>query len=90
MTPENRDGRAESGPLAEAIRQATDRSVELAWADQDYIGAKVVKAAEELDIIPEIVRHPQARHGFVLLPRRTGCGKIFGMGNTMQEAREGL
>ncbi len=70
VTPADRDGWAEIGPLTEAIQQATDGSVELAWADQGYTGSKAAKAAEEQDITLEIVRLHQAKRGFVLLPRR--------------------
>nr|WP_232092001.1 transposase [Acetobacter aceti] len=70
VTPANRDDRAEVGPLAKAVQRATDGSVKLAWADQGYTGSKAAKAAEEQDITLEIVRLPQAKRGFVLLPRR--------------------
>lgn len=68
VTPANRDDRAEVGPLAEAIQRATEGSVELAWVDQGYTGSKAAKAAEGQDITLEIVRLPQAKRGFVLLP----------------------
>ncbi|NHO31492.1 IS5 family transposase [Acetobacter fallax] len=77
ITPANRDDRAETGPLAEAIRQATDGSVELAWADQGYIGSKAAKAAEEQGITLEIIRLPLAKRGFVLLPRRWIAERSF-------------
>ncbi|GBQ43401.1 transposase [Komagataeibacter saccharivorans NRIC 0614] len=70
VTPTDRDDRAEVAPLAQAIQQATDGSVELAWADQGYTGSKPAKAAREQDITLEIVRLPQAKRGFVLLLRR--------------------
>lgn len=70
VTPANRDDRAETGPLAEALQQAIDGSVELVWADQGYTGSKPAKAAKEQGITLEIVRLLQAKRGFVLLPRR--------------------
>ena len=70
VTPANRDDRAETGLLAKALQQATDGSVELVWADQGYTSSKPAKAAREQGIILEIIRLPQAKRGFVLLPRR--------------------
>ena len=70
VTPANRDDRAETGPLAEVLQKATDGSVELVWADQGYTGSKPAKAAREQGITLEIIRLPQAKRGFVLLPRR--------------------
>jgi len=70
VTPANRGDRAETGPLAKALQQATDGSVELVWADQGYTGSKPAKAAREQGITLEIIRLPQAKRGFVLLLRR--------------------
>lgn len=53
------------GPPAEAIQQATDSSVELVWA-----GSKAANAAKEHDITLEIIRLPQVKWGFILLPYR--------------------
>lgn len=49
------------GPLAQAIQQATDGSVQLFWADQGYTGAKAENAAREQDTTLEIVRLPHAK-----------------------------
>lgn len=45
-------------------------TVELAWADQGYTGKKAREAAQEHDITLQIVKLPEAKKGFVLLPRR--------------------
>jgi transposase len=45
VTPANVDDRAEVGRLAEAIQEATDESVTLAYVDQGYIGEKPAEAA---------------------------------------------
>ena len=49
--------------LAEAVQEATGESVELAYVDKGYTG-------EEHGIRLEVVKRPEAKRGFVLLPRR--------------------
>jgi transposase len=56
--------------LAEAVREATGEAVELAYVEQGYTGEKPADAAEEHGIRLEVVKRPEAKRGFVLLPRR--------------------
>jgi transposase len=70
VTPANADDRAEVGRLAEAVQIATGNSVEIAFADQGYNGEKAAAAAEEHGIDLCIVRLPETKRGFVLVPRR--------------------
>ena len=56
--------------LAEAVQEATGESVELAYVDQGYTGEEPAEAAEEHGIRLEVVKRPEAKRGFVLLPRR--------------------
>jgi len=70
VTPANADDRAEVGRLAGAVQMATGNSVEIAFADQGYNGEKAAAAAEEHGIDLCIVRLPETKKGFVLLPRR--------------------
>ena len=56
--------------LAQAMQEATSESVELAYVDQGYTGEKPPEAAEEHGIRLEVVKHQEAKRGFVLLPRR--------------------
>ena len=70
VTPANRDDRAEVGRLAEAIQLATGQSVELAYVDQGYTGERPAAAAQDHGIALEVVKLPEAKRGFVLLPRR--------------------
>jgi transposase len=58
------------GHLAEAVQEATGESVELAYVDQGYTGEKPAEAAKEHGIRLEVVKRPEAKRGFVLLPRR--------------------
>ena len=58
------------GELAEAVQEATGESVELAYVDQGYTGEQPAEEAEAHDIRLEVVKHEEAKRGFVLLPRR--------------------
>lgn len=66
----SRDDRVEVGRLAAAIQEATEESVELAYVDQDYTGEKPAKTVRAQGIALEVVRSPEAKCGFVQLPRR--------------------
>ena len=70
VTPANEQDRAQVEQLAREIQEATDESVELAWVDQGYTGAEPAAAAASHGIQLEVVKLPEARKGFVLLPRR--------------------
>jgi transposase len=70
VTPADRDDRAEVGRLAAAIQDATGETVEIAYVDQGYTGDRPAAAAKEHGIALEVVKLPEAKRGFVLLPRR--------------------
>ena len=77
VTPATADDRAEVGRLAAAVQEATGESVELAFVDQGYTGEKPAAAAKEHGITLEVVRLPEAKRGFVLLPRRWVVERSF-------------
>jgi transposase len=70
VTPATADDRAQVGQLAQAVQVATGESVDLAYVDQGYTGEKAAAAAREHGIELEVVKLPEAKRGFVLLPRR--------------------
>ena len=70
VTPASEQDRAQVEKLAEAVQEATGESVELAYVDQGYTGEEPAEAAEEHGIRLEVVKRPEAKRGFVLLPRR--------------------
>lgn len=63
--------------LAEEVQRITDDSVELAYVDQGYTGQSAVQAAEKHGIRLEVVKHTEAKRGFVLLPRRWVVERSF-------------
>ena len=63
--------RAQVEKLAEAVQQITGDHVELAYVDQGYTGEAAQDAAAAVHGIQlHVVKHTQAKRGFVLLPRR--------------------
>jgi transposase len=70
VTPASEQDRAQVEKLAEAVQEATGESVELAYVDQGYTGEEPAEAAEEHGIRLEVVKRPEAKRGFVLLPKR--------------------
>jgi transposase len=78
VTPANEQDRAQVEELARAVQEVTDEHVELAYVDQGYTGEEPASAAEKQGIILEVVRLPEAKRGFVLLPRRWVVERSFG------------
>lgn len=77
VTPATADDRAEVNRLAAAVQEATGESVELAFVDQGYTGEKPAAAARQHGITLKVVRLPEAKRGFVLLPRRWVVERSF-------------
>ena len=71
------DDRAEVGRLAQAVQDATGDSVSLAYVDQGYTGERAAEAAQAHGIALEVVKLPEAKKGFVLLPRRWVVERSF-------------
>ena len=78
VTPADEQDRAQVGALCEAMHEATGESVELIYADQGYTGEETFDEAAGHKIILEVVKLPEAKRGFVLLPRRWVVERSFG------------
>jgi transposase len=70
VSPANEQERAYVGELADRVQEATGESVEIAFVDQGYTGERASEEAEAHGITLEVVKHEEAKRGFVLLPRR--------------------
>lgn len=70
VTPADEQDRAQVEQLAAAVQAATGETVELAYVDQGYTGDEPAAAAQAHGIALSVVKLPEAKHGFVLLPRR--------------------
>lgn len=77
VTPANEQDRAQVGELAQAVQGVTGHSVELAFVDAGYTGEQAAKEAEAAGMRLEVVKLPQAKRGFVLLPRRWVVERSF-------------
>ncbi len=78
VTPADEQERDQVAVLAEAVQEATGESVELAFVDQGYTGDEPDADAASYGIQLEVVSLPEAKRGFVLLPRRWVVERSFG------------
>src|SRR5438874_11703766 len=77
VTPANEQDRAQVGELAQAVQEATGHSVELAFVDAGYTGEQAAKEAQAAGMRLEVIKLPEAKRGFVLLPRRWVVERSF-------------
>jgi transposase len=70
VTAANEQDRAQVADLTEKVQQVTGESVQVAFVDQGYTGETAATAAQANGIRLEVVKLPEAKKGFVLLPRR--------------------
>jgi len=78
VTPADEQDRAQVGALAQQVQAVTGASVEVVFVDQGYTGEIAQQQAAEHDMVLEVVKLPQAKKGFVLLPRRWVVERSFG------------
>lgn len=78
VTPANEQDRAQVAELAQQVQQMTGQAVEVAFVDQGYTGEQAATDAEAAGIRLEVVKLPEAKKGFVLLPRRWVVERSFG------------
>jgi len=77
VTPANEQERAQVAELATAVQEATGQHVEVAFVDQGYTGEEAEQAAAQEGIRLDVVKLPEAKRGFVLLPRRWVVERSF-------------
>jgi transposase len=77
VTAANEQDRAQVVELAQAVQAATGDQVRLAYVDQGYTGAQPEADAAAHGMRLEVVKHHQAKRGFVLLPRRWVVERSF-------------
>jgi transposase len=70
LTPANAQERAQGAPRAAAGQAETGETITLAYVDQGYTGDAPAAEAAADGSAREGVKLPDAKHGFVLLPRR--------------------
>jgi transposase len=70
VTAANEQDRRQVEQLARDVQEQTGESVQLAYVDQGYTGQEPAEAALKNGMGLSVVKLPQAKRGFVLLPRR--------------------
>src|SRR5918994_1185058 len=78
VTPADEQERRQVDQLAAAVQQATGATVEVAYVAQGYTGEQPGAQAATRGIRLEVVKHTEAKRGFVLLPRRWVVERDFG------------
>ena len=81
ITAANQQDRAQVAELAQAVQAATGANVQVALVDQGYTGEQLAADAAQhgvhLQVLKHHQKHHQAKHGFVLLPRRWVVERSF-------------
>ena len=89
VTAANEQERAQVADLAEKVQEVTGNKVEIAFVDQGYTGEGAARQASDHGIELEVVKHTEAKKGFVLLPRRWVVERTFGwLGRFRRLARD--
>jgi transposase len=89
VTAANVDERTQVEQLAAAVQEVTGQSVEIAYVDQGYTGEQPAADAAKHGIQLEVVKLPETKRGFVLLPRRWVVERSFAwMGRFRRLARD--
>ena len=78
VTPANDQDRSQVAKLAQQVQEATGDHVEVAFVDQGYTGDVPAEEAQQQGINLIVVKLPDAKKGFVLLPRRWVVERSFG------------
>jgi transposase len=77
VTAADAQDRAQVAALAQAVQAATGQNVQVAFVDQAYTGEQPAAAAAQHGLRLEVVKHHEAKRGFVLLPRRWVVERSF-------------
>lgn len=77
VTPASEQDREQVDRLAQAVQEVTGQSVTLAYVDQGYTGETAKQGANAHGIELEVVKHTEAKRGFILLPRRWVVERSF-------------
>jgi transposase len=70
VTAASEQDRAQVAELAEQVQWVTGGTVQVAFVDQGYSGEQAIEDADSQGIRLQVVKLPDAKHGFILLPRR--------------------
>ena len=78
VTAASEQERHQVADLAQQVQEATGQTVRLAYVDQGYTGDQAAADANAHGMELEVVKLPEAKKGFVLLPRRWVVERTIG------------
>lgn len=78
VTPANEPERAQVAELARSVQQVTGQGVDVTFVDQGDAGDEAAEVARQHGIRLDVVKLPEVKRGFVLLPRRWVVERSFG------------
>jgi transposase len=89
VSPANDQERDHAAGLAEQVQEVAGGSVKVAFVDQGYTGEAAAADAADEGVELIVVKHTEAKKGFVLLPRRWVVERTFGwLGRFRRLARD--
>lgn len=89
VTPADMQERDLAAGLAEEVQRVTGDAVQVAYVDQGYTGEATADGVAEQGVELVVVKHHEAKKGFVLLPRRWVVERTFGwLGRFRRLARD--
>lgn len=77
VTPASEDERTQVETLATQVQAATGDHIEIAYVDSGYTGPDPAASAAEHAIELVVIKTPEAKRGFVLLPKRWVVERSF-------------
>jgi transposase len=77
VTPANEQERAQVDELALQVQEVTTDAVAVAFVDQGYTGSAPAQDAAAHGIQLVVVKLPEAKRGFILLPKRWVVERSF-------------
>jgi transposase len=77
VTPANEQDREQVAELAQTVQEVTGGTVDFAFVDQGYTGESAQAQAQDYGMDLVVVKHTEAKKGFILLPRRWVVERSF-------------
>ena len=77
VTAADQQDRAQVGAVVRSAQHVTGKNLQKAFVDQGYTGETAQQAAARHGVDLEVVKLPEAKRGFVLLPRRWVVERTF-------------
>jgi transposase len=74
----NEQEREQVAELAAKLQEVAGGTLEKVFVDQGYTGESAAQQASDHDIVLEVVKHTEAKKGFMLLPRSWVVERTFG------------